>query len=144
MDLYAFMGTSCAWKVYRLMLPVNSSDVEIRELFKSLVRLKKFRLLLTTMGFTSTLTDKSYEDDEAITNSITSHRITPRLYHIDVPLCCMHKEHTKGTFDIIKTSLRIQLVNICNEPESGPTLLRNTYIAIGHICIKDLTTSQFQ
>ena len=37
MCLHPFMGTACAWKVYRLIFPMSSSDTEIRVLFKSLV-----------------------------------------------------------------------------------------------------------
>ena len=144
MDLYAFMGISCTWKVYRLMLHMNDSDAEIRVLFKYLVRLKQFRLLLTSMGFTPTLPTKAYEDNWTITNSITSHRITPPLRRIYITLCYMHNKHEKGTFDTIKNPSRIQLENTGVKPESRPTLLRNTSTCMVHMHIIDLTDSHFQ
>ena len=123
MDLHTFMGTTCAWKVYRLFLPIHSCDAEIRMLFKSLVRLKQFRLILTSTGFTPTRPTTLYEDNKVVTNSITSHRITPRLMRADIQLCCMHNENGKGTFQLIQTPNRIQLENMGTNPESGPALL---------------------
>ena len=96
------------------------------------------------MDFTHAHPTEAYEDNEAATNSITSHRITPHLRHIDINLCYTHEEHAKGTFYIIKTPSRIQLADTGTKPESSAALLRITSIEMGHMQIKDLPASQFQ
>ena len=86
MDLHVFMGTACTWKFYRLMMYDHSSDAEIRILLKSLVRLKQFRLILTSMGFTTTRPIKVYKDNEVVTNSDTYHCVIPRIRHVYILL----------------------------------------------------------
>ena len=86
MCMHMFMGTVCAWKTCRFFVPINRSDAEMKTLFKSVVRLKTHRLLLTSLGFVPTTPTKVYEDNEAVVTSVNSYRITPRLRHIDTPL----------------------------------------------------------
>ena len=49
MNMHMFMGMVCTWKIYRFFIPINSSDAEMKTLFKSVVRLKTHRLLLTSL-----------------------------------------------------------------------------------------------
>ena len=72
-DLYAFMGISCTLKTHRFFVPINSSNAEMKILFKSVVRVKTFRLLLMSMGFILARPTKGYEDNEAVVSSVTSH-----------------------------------------------------------------------
>ena len=75
------------------------------------------------MGFTPTRPTKSYEDNEAVTNSITSNIIILLLRRIDVPLYYMNNENTKGPFDVIKNPSRIELAKTGAKLESGTSLL---------------------
>ena len=34
MGMHIFMGTVCAWNIYRFFIPINSSDTEMKTLFK--------------------------------------------------------------------------------------------------------------
>lgn len=143
MDLHAFMGTVCAWKMHRFFVPINSSDSEIKTLFKSVVRVKTFRLLLTSMRLIPAKPTKVYEDNEAVALSTNSHRITPRLRHIDIPLYCTHEEQSKGAFEVVKVGARIQPANMGAKPEVGPALLRNSSICMGHIHVRDMPEDQY-
>ena len=141
--MHTFMGTVCAWKIYRFHIPINSSDAEMKILCKSVVWLKTIRLFLTSIGFPATRPTKVYEDNEAVASTVTSHRITPRLRHIDIPLCYLHDEHAKGAFEVVKAPGRMQIANMGTKPESGPAILRNSSLSMGHIHIKDLPEEQF-
>ena len=91
---------------------MNSSDAEMKTLFKSVVWLKTFRFFLTSIGCPSTAPTKAYEDNEAVVSSAGSHCIAPRSRHNDIPLCYLHDEQMKGAFEIIKTPARIQMATI--------------------------------
>ena len=140
--MHVFMGTACAWKMHRFFVPINSSDVEMKTLFKSVVRLKTCRLLLTSLEFVATSPTKVYEDNEAVVTSVNSHRITPRLRHIDIPLCCMHNEQAKGVFEVVQIGTRIQMANMGTKLEIGPALLRNSLTCMGHVHLQDLPEDQ--
>ena len=86
----------------QLFVPINSSDAEMKMLFKSVARVKTFGLLLTSIGFLPTKPTRVYEDNEAVTSSVTTHRITRRSRHIDIPLCFMHDQQAKRVFEVIK------------------------------------------
>lgn len=144
MDMHTFMGTVCAWKIYRFMVPINSSDAEMRVLFKSVVRVKTFRLFLISLGCPPTSPTRVYEDNEAVVTSVNSHRITPRLRHIDIPLCYMHNEQSKGVFEVFQVGTRIQMANMGTKPETGPALMRNSSLCMGHVHLKDLPEDQYR
>ena len=83
-----------------------------------------------------------YEDNEAVVTSVNSHRITPQLRHIDIPLCYMHNEQAKGIFEVVHVGTRIQMANMGTKPETGLALLRNSSLCMGHIHLKDLPADQ--
>ena len=142
MCIHDFIGTVCAWNIHRFFVPINSSDAQIKTLSKSVVPLKTCRLLLTSIGFVATSPTKVYEDNEAVVTSVNSHRITPRLRHIDTPLCYIHEEQAKGIFEVIQVGTRIQIANMGTKPETVPSLLRNSSMCMGHVNLKDLPEDQ--
>jgi len=72
-----------------------------------------------------------------------SHQITPRLRHVDLPICYLHHEQSNGLFEVRKILSRIQFANLGTKSESGPSLLRSSSIAMGHIHIKNLPQEQY-
>ena len=48
-----FLGTACSWKIHCLIVPTNSSEVELHMLHATIVRIKQHRLLLTSLGVTT-------------------------------------------------------------------------------------------
>ena len=55
-----------------------------------------------------------------------------RLRCIYIPLYCTCDEHVKRAFEPAQTLSRVQLVSMETTPESGPTFLSNSLLAIGH------------
>ena len=66
MDTQKLLGTACAWKVHMLFLPTNSSDAELRILCKAILRVKQYRLLLTSLGAPMSAPTKGHEDNESV------------------------------------------------------------------------------
>ena len=91
MCIQMFCDTDFSWKIFKLSIPINSNDSEMRLICKSVVRVRRFRFLVTSLGFV-------YEDDTAALIPITDNNITPRIRHIDLPLACLCYEHTKEVF----------------------------------------------
>ena len=87
---------------------------------------------------------KVYEDNETVAESVTSHRVAPRLRRVDIRLFCMHNEHGKGTFELAQTPTRVQLANRETTPESGHALLRNESFTMENMHVVDLPDDQHQ
>ena len=103
MDSQIFICTACAWKVHRLFLPTNNSDAELRMLHKSILRVKQYRLLLTSLDIPTSKPTKAYEESESVVHSVQSNRITPRLRHAEIPIFYSHLEHVNGLFEKISS-----------------------------------------
>ena len=115
----------------------------MKTLLKSEVRLKSFCPFLTSIGCPASAPTKAYEDNKAAVSSVASHCITPRLRHIDIPLCYLHDEQAKGAFEVIKTPSRMQMANMGAKPETGPSMLRNASLCMGHAHLKNLPDDQY-
>lgn len=122
-------------------MPTNSSEAELRISYKAIIRVKQYRLLLTSLGVPTSA--KCYEDNESVVHTMTSHRITPRLRHVDIPTCFLHHEHGNKTFEVKQIPSRIQFANMGKKPESGPSLIRSSSIAMCHVHINDLSTEHY-
>ena len=76
-------------------------------------------------------------------NAVKTRRITPRLRHVDIPICFLHHEHENGFFEAKQVPSRIQFANMGTKPETGPQLMRNSSLAMGHVHIQHLPQEQF-
>ena len=85
-DVHAFCRIAYLLKLYQLLTPANSSDAEARVVCKSTTRVRQFRLLLTSISFSSPKLTKVYENDKVVIKAINSNRITLRLCNIDLLL----------------------------------------------------------
>ena len=86
MYMQNFLGIACACKVHRLFLPTNSSDAELLILHKAILRVKQYRLLLTSLGVPMSAPTKPHEDNESVVHTLQYYRITPRLRHVGIPI----------------------------------------------------------
>ena len=105
-----------------------------------MVRIRQFRLLVTSLVFLTTKLTKVYEDNEALVTSITANKETPRIRHVDLPLDYLHCAHAKDVFQAVQTLSRIQIANVGTKPESGPSLMRSVSIEMGHTHNQALST----
>lgn len=76
------------------------------------------------MGFPVGSPTPHYEDNEAVTNLVKAHSITPRLKHIDLPLYLLYHEHKLETYTVQKLGSRFIIPNYMTNPHSGPSLMR--------------------
>ena len=136
--IHTLLGTAINWKVKKLLLPVNSTDAEVRILYFSLLMTKQIRNLLIAMGFPVGKAAPHYEDNVAASNLVHAHRLTPRLKHIDLPLCLLHHENNLDTFTIIQQPSRFMLPDILIKSHSGPSLLRMLSWSMGHVHLASL------
>ena len=120
MDIQTFLGTVCAWKVYRLFISTNSSDAELQITHNTILRTKQHRLLLTSLGVPTSKPTKVYEENESVIYSVQYRRVTPRLRHMDIPICYLHHENEHGLFATKSMPSRIKFANIGAKTESGP------------------------
>ena len=65
-------------------------------------------------------------------HSVKSHRITPRLRHVDIQFFYLHHEHGNGLFKTKLLPYIIQFANMGTKLESGPHLMRSSPIAVSH------------
>ena len=130
-------------EIYRLFLPINSTDAEMRLIYKAVVRVRQFQFLVTSLGFLPTKPTKVYEDNVAVVTSIISNKITPRHRIIYLSFAYLHYKHTKEGFEAVQTPSRIQIAKMGTKPESGPSLLRSASIAMGPTRIKDLSPEHY-
>ena len=137
------MGTACAWKVHRLFLPTNRSDADLIELRKDVLRVKRHRLLLTSIGIPTSIPTKAYGESEAGVHYGLDHWITPRLRHVDIPICYLHREHRNGLCEANQYLYRINFANVGTKPESSPHLMRSSSIAMCRVHVRQLPQEQY-
>lgn len=138
--MHTILGTIIDWKVKKLILPINSTDAEVRILCLSLLRTKIIRTLLLNMGLPVGKPTPHYEDNSAAIQLVQAHRVTPRLRHIDIPLCYLHMEHQLGTFRVEQRPSRFMMADFLTKPHSGPSLLRLSSWSMGHQHLASLPT----
>jgi len=138
MDIQTFLRTAYAWKIHHLLFPINISNAELRVLYKAIIHINKFLLLLTFLGIPTIKPTKAYEDNNSVIHTISSRQITPRLRHVDIPIYYLH--HKKGNilFECQSIPSQIQFANMGTKPESRLHLICLSSIAIGHVHIRDL------
>ena len=110
---------------------------------KDIIRIKQYRILLTSLGAPTSNPTKCYEDNESVTHTVPSHRIAPRLRHARMSVFFLHHEHGNKTFEVKQVPSRIQFANMGTKSESGPSLIRSSSIAMGHVHINGLSTEHY-
>ena len=111
----------------------------MRLIYKSRVRVRQCRFLVTYLGFLPTKPIKIYEDNAAVVTSFKSNKITPKIRNVDLPLAYFHYECTKEVFEAVQTPSRIQINNMGTETKSAPSLVRSASIEMGHAHIQCLS-----
>ena len=104
-----------------------------------MIRVWKFRFLVTSLGFLPEKTERVNEDNAAVVTSITANKITPRLRHIDLVLSSLFQEHTKEGFQAVQTLSRIQISNMGTKPESRQSIMRSASITMSHTHIQAIS-----
>ena len=130
--LHTFLGTAINWQVRCLILPVSSTDAELRILYMALLKTREIRALLQSIGVPIGDPTPHYEENEAVIHVAQAHRVTPHLKHLDLPVCYIHNEHRLGTFTAKYRESRFMIPDFMTKPHSGPSLLRMSAWSLGH------------
>lgn len=71
-----FLATTMSRKVRRLVLPINSTDAELRILYMVLLKTKEIQNLLQALGLPIGQPTPYYEDNTAVINVVYEHCTT--------------------------------------------------------------------
>ena len=131
-DIVLYNGSIVSWKATKqLSVATSTTDAETRSLFSGLRRIHTFRLFLRHLGFPIPSPTIIFEDNKGTTDIVNAGRLTPRVKHIDVPLCYIHHEHIFGTFDIATCSTHLIFADGLNKALPGPTIKRHSAFYTG-------------
>ena len=83
------------------------------------------------------------EDHSAAVSLVEVNKITSRMRHIDVPLCCMHNECNLQTFNIGHCPSKIMIASFLTKPPSALSLARETVFAMGHMHLQTIIKDHF-
>ena len=78
-----------------------------------------------------------------VVHSVLSRRITPRLRHVDIPICYLHHKHGNGLHEAKSVPSRINFSNVGIKPESGPHLMRSSFLSKVHVHVRQLPQEQY-
>ena len=137
------LGTSIAWKVFKLSVPLHSTDAEVRVCLLEVRRTKQHRLFLECLGIPCPDPTPLHEDNSAVISLVKVNKITNRMRHIDIPLCYMHNEYNLQTFDIGHCPSKLMITNFLTKPLSAPSLARETAFAMGHMHLQTIGEDHF-
>ena len=90
-----------------------------------------FRNFLQHLGLPEQDPTTIFEDNQGTTDIVNAGRLTPRVKHIDIPLCFLHEHHQKGAFVIQQCSTHLMLADGLNKALAGPTIKRHASIYVG-------------
>ena len=141
--IHTILGTSIAWKVFKLAVPLHSTDAEVRVCLLAVKRTKQHRLFLEHLGIPCPDPTPLHEDNSAVISPVKANKITSRMRHVDIPLCCMHNEYNLQTFDIGHCPSKIMITNFLTKPLSAPSLARETAFAMGHMHLQTIGEDHF-
>ena len=130
--LHILLGTAIFWKVCHLILPVNSTNAELRILYLALLKTKEIMNLLMSIGLPIGDPTPHYEDNTMVINIAHAHRVTPRLKHMDLPVCYIHNEYRLGTFTTSYRESRFMLPDFITKAHSVPSLLHILSWSLSH------------
>ena len=128
-DIIMLGAVAVSWKVNKDMTIASSTtDAETRAAFKGVKRLITIRNFLVHLGFPINYPSPVFEDNKGTFDLIQAGRNTPRVKHIDIPLCYLHEKHKSGEFEIHECSTNLMLADGLNK-----ALTRNTIATHSHI-----------
>ena len=131
-DVILLGSVIVSWKVHKDMsIASSSTDAETRAAFRSVRRVITLRLFFMHLGYPIASPTPLFEDNKGTHDLINSGRMTPRLKHIDVPLCYLHEKHRSGEFEVIECSTHLMLADGLNKSLSGNTLHHHSNIYTG-------------
>ena len=131
-DIILSGSVAVSWKVHKdSCIATSTTDAETRAAFKALRRIVTFRQFLLHLGFPISDPTPMFEDNKGTHDLIEAGRKTPRVKHMDIPLCYLHEKHRNGEFTVIACSTHLMIADGLNKALSGNTLKHHSDIYTG-------------
>ena len=131
-DIVLYNGVAVSWKASKqLCIATSTTDAETRSLFSGLRRVITFRHFLQHLGIPEMKPTVIFEDNKGTQDIVHAGRLTPRVKHIDVPLCYIHEQHRLQSFDVTTCSTHLMLCDGLNKALTGPSIRNHSAIYTG-------------
>ena len=122
-----YNGSAISWKATKqLAIATSTTDAETRSLFTGLKKILTFRNFLCHLGFPEQDPTTIFEDNQGTSDIVHAGRLTPRVKHIDIPLCFIHDHHKQGSFDVKRCHTTLMLADGLNKALAGPVIKRHS------------------
>jgi len=122
-----YNGSIVSWKATKqLAIATSTTDAETRSLFTGLKKVLTFRNFLTHLGFPEQEPTTIFEDNQGTSDIVHAGRLTPRVKHIDIPLCYIHDHHKQGSFTVKRCHTTLMLADGLNKALAGPVIKRHS------------------
>ena len=144
-DIILYGGSAITWKVHKDMcIATSSTDAETRAIFKGVRRVITLRGFMTSLGFPVNTPTSIFEDNKGTHDLIEAKRMTPRLKHIDIPICYLHEKFKSGEFVVYEYSTHLTLADGLNKTLSGQTLKHHSNIYTGRRFLPPPTSTHYK
>ena len=131
-DIILLGSVAVSWKVHKDMCIASSTtDAETRAAFKAIRRIITARNFFCHLGVPIKDPTPLFEDNKGTLDLIEAGRLTPRLKHIDIPLCYLHEKFKSGEYIVIECSTHLMLADGLNKALSGPTIKHHSNLYTG-------------
>ena len=115
-NIIMFGAVVVSWKVTKDMSIASSmTDAEARAAFKGVKHLVTIRHYFAHLGFPTSPPTPVHEDNKGTCDLIEAGRQTPRIKHVDIPLCYLHQKYKSGEFTIHQCSTHLMLADGLNK-----------------------------
>ena len=100
----------------------DSTDWEIRCMYKAVRKNKVIRRYMRDLSLYTGAISVHWEDNTNCISVVEAKRVTPRVKHIDIPVCFLQEQFDNGIFisKYEKSSVRPEYM--CTKPCSGPII----------------------
>ena len=131
-DIILLGSVAVSWKVHKdTCIATSTTDAETRAVFKALHRIVTFRQLFLQLGFPISDPTPMFEDNKGTHDLIEARRKTPRVKHMDTPLCYLYEKHKNGEFLVVGCSTYLMIADGLNKALSRNAIKHHSDIYTG-------------
>ena len=85
-----------------------------------------------------------WEDNTSCISVVEAKRVTPRVKHIDIPVCFLQEQFDNGLFLPKYEKSSVMLADMCTKPCSGTIIIRSTKCMTGFRLYPAIETERYQ
>ena len=143
--IHTLIGVSVFWKVQ--IQPVIASDYtdgEIICMYKAINKAKVIRRYKEDLALHTGAHTVHWEDRKSFIYFVEAKRVTPRVKHIDIPVCFLQEQFDNGLFIPKYEKSSVIPEDMCTKPCSGPIISRSTKWMTGFRFYPTIETEHYQ